>query len=157
MCVVCAVCSSGGLARVPGNGARPRLGHQGKDAFLPNPRAIILTTAEQITIVEPGAYATKHGDNGVKVPPHPAYDPAKLVVRQIFTQHDLSFGGDLRKAVAKIYALAGLEDPPMRLPLGKDAVKGIRDQIASVAAEVDKYESWSDDLDVDREKPAQLF
>ena len=57
--------------------------------------------------------------------------------------------GNLNKAVAKIYELAGVENPPLRLPLGKDSLESIRGHLANVSAEVEKYRSWSDDLALD--------
>lgn len=57
--------------------------------------------------------------------------------------------GDPKKAVAKIWELAALESPPMRLVLGKDAFMHVRGQLESVTTEIAKYESWSDDLQED--------
>ena len=57
--------------------------------------------------------------------------------------------GDTAKAVQKIYDLAELSDPPMRLALGKDAIKYVREQQESVASDIAKFESWSKDLQMD--------
>ena len=57
--------------------------------------------------------------------------------------------GDPKKAVSKIWELAALENPPLRLVLGKDAFMHIRGQVESVTAEIAKYESWSGDLQED--------
>ena len=46
----------------------------------------------------------------------------------------------------KVYELAYINDPPLRLALGKDALLAIRTKMATVNAEMDKFESWSDDL-----------
>ena len=58
--------------------------------------------------------------------------------------------GNLNKAVAKIYELAGVENPPLRLPLGKDSLESIRGHLANVSAEVEKYQAWSDNLTLDK-------
>ena len=50
------------------------------------------------------------------------------------------------KAVEKIYQLSELEQPPTRLPLGKDAVQLARAHIAAVTNDLDKFESWSENL-----------
>ena len=57
--------------------------------------------------------------------------------------------GDPKKAVSKIWELTALENPPLRLVLGKDAFMHIRGQVESVTAEIAKYESWSDNLQED--------
>ena len=49
-----------------------------------------------------------------------------------------------------MYELAGLDVPPLRLPLGKDSLEGVRAQLASVSAEVEKYQAWSDNLALDK-------
>ena len=54
--------------------------------------------------------------------------------------------GDPKKAVQKMWELSNLENPPLRLLLGKDINKGARDYIAQLTKETDEYESWSDHL-----------
>ena len=76
--------------------------------------------------------------------------------RKVFVS-DVKFPGDLQKAVAKIHELGSLDNPPLRLPLGKDAVQAFRAQIASVTANVDLYESWSEDLALESDGAAKLF
>ena len=53
---------------------------------------------------------------------------------------------DVAKAVAKIYELTLLPTPPLRLVLGKDALRNVRKQLGLVADDVDTFESWSEDL-----------
>ena len=60
--------------------------------------------------------------------------------------HDLVFPGDAQKAVVKIYELTELESPPLRLPLGKDAVGAIKAKLTDILTNVQEYESWSEDL-----------
>lgn len=65
---------------------------------------------------------------------------------------NLKLPGDVNKAIVKIYELAGLDNPPLRLPLGKDVVSSLKAQIASLTDTVDKYESWSENLTLDNAK-----
>jgi len=58
----------------------------------------------------------------------------------------LAGGTDVNRAVEVVFRLSLLDQPPLRLPLGKDATDHIRKQLAAIAADVDKYESWSDNL-----------
>ncbi|KAI0354401.1 NAD-P-binding protein [Trametes cingulata] len=113
----------------------------------------------QISLVEPGAFKTSVFNAGlVTVPTHPAYaNPALPVnhVRGAFmknagqegieTAFDLT-PADTAKGVAKIIELSGLQSPPLHFPLGKDAIAFVRAKIAALTEEIDKYESWSDNL-----------
>jgi len=53
----------------------------------------------------------------------------------------LAGGAEVNLAVEVIYNLSLLEQPPLHLPLGKDAVDVIRKQLPAIGADVDKYES----------------
>ncbi len=57
--------------------------------------------------------------------------------------------GDAKKAVDAFYRLAALEESPLRVPLGKDSITALRRKIASLTADVDTYEYYSEDLEVD--------
>ena len=50
------------------------------------------------------------------------------------------------KGVQKVYELSQLEDPPLRLLLGKDAHRNVAKYLGRVTREVEQYASWSDDL-----------
>ena len=85
--------------------------------------------------------------------PHPAYTKDTLptvVARKFITSGDVMTNGDVEKAVAKIYELTQLETPPLHIPLGKDALAAFRTYSAAVTGDVNKYESWSDNLTVDQ-------
>ena len=49
----------------------------------------------------------------------------------------------MEKTVAKIHQLATLDNPPLHLALGKDALGAIRNQIELLGKELEQYESWS--------------
>lgn len=104
-----------------------------------------------MTLVEPGPFATKATTaNHVVSPVHPAYDDPSLPSAQHRAWLAANvIDGDPDKAAKAIYRLSKLKSPPLRLPLHKYAINGIRAKIASVVADVDKYESWSDDLLLD--------
>lgn len=89
-------------------------------------------------------------DHHVVSPVHPAYaDPSNPSAQHRAWLASGAIDGSSEKAVKVIYNLAALEDPPLRLPLHKFAIAGIRRKLADVAADVDKYESWSDDVTFD--------
>ena len=89
--------------------------------------------------------------NGFKVSgwalPHPAYSKPELqtVAMRKLWDNFVPYG-DSRKAMEAIYKLASLDDPPLHIPLGKDAVGVLRTKLAAMAEHADKYESWSEGL-----------
>lgn len=56
------------------------------------------------------------------------------------------------KAASRIYDLAELENPPLRLALGEDCVNAIRGKLTAVLEDLDKYASWSRNLVVSPDK-----
>ena len=56
-------------------------------------------------------------------------------------------GSDPAKAVQRIYELSLLSDPPLRLPLGKICIAGIKAQLRAIEQDLTKYETWSDGLE----------
>lgn len=89
----------------------------------------------------------------VKIPTHPAYTNAKLSshATRSFLDNAATTGSDPDKAVERFYKLAHLPEPPFRFILGKDAVATARQQVKSVVADVDKYETWSEGLEVSQQ------
>ncbi|KAG2365228.1 NAD(P)-binding protein [Suillus spraguei] len=102
----------------------------------------------QITIIEPGPFRTGMlGGNMQVVPQHPAYADPELpasTMRQFMTSglHD----GDTDKAVVVIEKLTHLDDPPVRFPLHRNAVRAGREKSKSLTEIMDKYESWSESV-----------
>ena len=54
--------------------------------------------------------------------------------------------GDPVKGIQKVYELSKLPNPPLRLLLGKDINKYVRQYIAQLTKEADEYAAWSDNL-----------
>lgn len=54
--------------------------------------------------------------------------------------------GDAYKASQKLYELSTVENPPLRLVLGQDAIGSARGHLEGVLNEITAYESWSADL-----------
>ena len=57
--------------------------------------------------------------------------------------------GDVNKAIEVIYKIASLPELPLHFPLGEAAIAHARKQLAAFSAEIDKYESWSQNLTKD--------
>ncbi|PSS37296.1 hypothetical protein PHLCEN_2v865 [Hermanssonia centrifuga] len=65
-------------------------------------------------------------------PPHAAYLKPSLAStnsRPYFLDKSSTMSGDAGKAIARVYDLAQLEDPPLGLPLGNDGMSQRRRQI----------------------------
>ena len=91
----------------------------------------------------------------MKTEQHPAYSKPTLVPSVIRatlgTQKGREGPQDPAKASTKIYELSQLPNPPLRLPLGKEAVAIIKSALTGIVAEIEPYESWSDDLQWDHD------
>ncbi|KAG1828597.1 NAD(P)-binding protein [Suillus subalutaceus] len=102
----------------------------------------------KVTIIEPGPFRTKiFKENQRLSPQHPAYANPDLPgskVRQFIASGNID--GDADKAVVAIEKLTHLDDVPMRLPLHRKVVGSTRDKINSLTEDVNKFESWSEDL-----------
>lgn len=102
----------------------------------------------KVTMVEPGPFRTKlASDNIVLEEQHPAYaDPSApgSVFRQYIVSSNVD--GDADKAVVVIEKLSHVPNPPLRLPLHRRTIAGIKDKAQSLANDVEVYGSWSDDV-----------
>lgn len=57
--------------------------------------------------------------------------------------------GDPDKLSKAVYKLTGLEDPPLRLMLGRDMLETAKGKIAKMKEEMESYASWSDNITFD--------
>lgn len=111
------------------------------------------TFLSQITLVEPGYFATEAtpnmGPNGARMPVHPAYTKPTLPgnVMRDWQANGGTAGADPALAVAKIFELSLLPDPPFRLPIGADCLDAFRTKAKQYTETVEKYGSWSDSLE----------
>ncbi|KAH9843767.1 uncharacterized protein C8Q71DRAFT_729992 [Rhodofomes roseus] len=104
----------------------------------------------KIVLIEPGNFGTSAISNLVRIPPHPAYTKSTATttkVREWVKEDSFDTPADAGKAVAAIYRIAQLPDPPLHLVLGKDAVERVRGKAAKLLADIDRFASWSEDLD----------
>lgn len=133
------ITSMGGLTTSPGFGAYCAAKHalEGLSECL---AAELVPFNVRVLIVEPGAFRTRLFGAGFRsMPPLAAYSSTVGPVRSfVDTAHDAQ-AGDPRKAAAAI-ADAIEQGGLLRLPLGADAVQGIRQKLARIAADVDRAE-----------------
>lgn len=96
-----------------------------------------------VTIVEPGAFRTDWAGGGLRfsemsLPEYSASAAGK--VRGGISHLDGRQAGDPRRAAEALVALAEAGDPPLRLPLGADAVSAMRKHLSRTSDELD---AWS--------------
>jgi NAD(P)-dependent dehydrogenase (short-subunit alcohol dehydrogenase family) len=97
-----------------------------------------------VVVVEPGAFRTAFAGPGLAQSTRiPAYDATVGPTREMITGIGGAQPGDPAKAAAAILHALDAERPPLRLPLGDDAVDGILGHLAAVGAEVREWEAVS--------------
>ncbi|KAI0773175.1 NAD-P-binding protein [Trametes elegans] len=112
----------------------------------------------KVTLIPLGGFVTNAVSTSmVKLPPHPAYLNShlpsamsrKAMLATISGHNDPLYDvkGDTAKAAETLYRLSELQNPPMRLIVGKDSIVLAREKWATFSAEIDQYESWSDGLE----------
>jgi NAD(P)-dependent dehydrogenase (short-subunit alcohol dehydrogenase family) len=95
----------------------------------------------RVLIVEPGAFRTSlFGSAFRTMPALEAYAGTVGAMRAWAGSEDGKQGGDPAKAAKAIVDAVAARVPTLRLPLGADAVKSIREKLAQVGADVDRTE-----------------
>ncbi|KAI0645036.1 hypothetical protein C8Q79DRAFT_927300 [Trametes meyenii] len=100
----------------------------------------------KVTILEPKYLHSDINDKVKRSLPHPAYtDPASPVSRLRVGWDTFMPEGDPEKAI--FYRVAEIPDPPLPLPIGKDAIAMTR-MMEELGNAIEIYESWSGDTDL---------
>jgi NAD(P)-dependent dehydrogenase (short-subunit alcohol dehydrogenase family) len=96
----------------------------------------------RVTIIEPGAFRTDWGGSSMRLPPvGPDYEGTVGRINEYRRTVDGRQQGDPARAAKIITDLVDLDQPPLRLLLGSDAVRIAAESSASRAAEADE---WAD-------------
>lgn len=98
----------------------------------------------KVTIVEPGAFRTQWASSGAIVRSARViedYATTAGKVRAGLAQMDGHQENDPAKGAIAIIAAVDSESPPLRLPLGPDSVQYLRHKLASMSAELAKWEA----------------
>jgi NAD(P)-dependent dehydrogenase (short-subunit alcohol dehydrogenase family) len=102
----------------------------------------------RLTIVEPGGFRTDWGGASMGyAKPMPEYAPTAGAVAQYIRTHAQHFPGDPDKAADVILRLADLGEPPLRLPMGSDAVAILRSVYNKTLAELEQWAALSESTD----------
>ena len=86
----------------------------------------------------------------VLTPPHPSYTNPNLptnIMRRLFKGFTVS--GDPEKGIDFVYEyFMTTPEPPLRLPIGLDAIRDIRGKIESLTKDVDDAEAATKDMNL---------
>lgn len=92
----------------------------------------------RVLVVEPGAFRTELFGGGFRTMPEmKAYETSVGPTRQYVKDNTGTQGGDPKKAAKAIADAVDAGAPNLRLPLGADAVQGIRAKLENVTKDVD--------------------
>lgn len=106
----------------------------------------------RVTIVEPGAFRTQWASNSAivrSVRVIEDYAPTAGVVRAGHAKMDGHQENDPAKGAIAIIAAVDSTHPPLRLPLGADSVRYLRDKLAAMTQELAAWEALSADTRFD--------
>lgn len=97
----------------------------------------------KVTAVEPGAFRTDWAARSMQESSTPITDydenvgTRKTMIKE-FANH---LPGDPRKVAEAVLMLTTLDEPPLRLLLGRDVLKAVRDKLSELSASIDEWES----------------
>jgi len=139
------ITSVGGLITAPGFGAYCAAKHA-LEAISESLAAEVAPFGIKVLIVEPGAFRTRLFGAGFRtMPAMPEYEATVGPTRAYARGTDGSQAGDPLKAAKAIVDAVHNGAPWLRLPLGADAVKSIREKLTRVSDDVDRTESIATD------------
>ena len=101
----------------------------------------------KVIAIEPGAFRTDWAKRSMKESDTPISDYADVAARKdLIKQFADYLPGDPRKVAEAVLMVTELDDPPLRLLLGRDVLKAMRDKIAATTASIDEWESVTKDV-----------
>jgi NAD(P)-dependent dehydrogenase (short-subunit alcohol dehydrogenase family) len=131
--------SVGGRRGAPGRSAysAAKWGVEGFSEVLAGEMALI---GVRVTIIEPGGFRTDFAGSSTAIDPgRPEYDAVVGAAARMQRAYDGNQPGDPRRGAKAVLDVVNAENPPLRLPLGKDAVGAIE---ASDRARLEELDRW---------------
>jgi NAD(P)-dependent dehydrogenase (short-subunit alcohol dehydrogenase family) len=104
----------------------------------------------KVTIVEPGPHRTgfASADSVRLADPIDDYDESVGRAREAFAELDGNQPGDPGRAALAIVEAVDSDEPPLRLPLGRTAVEGIRARLTGRLRELERWQPLSESTDL---------
>ncbi len=104
----------------------------------------------KVTAIEPGAFRTDWAARSMQESSTPIEDyeenvgTRKTMIKQ-FANH---LPGDPRKVAEAVLMVTSLDEPPLRLLLGRDVLKAVRDKLSEMSASIDQWEATTKNVDL---------
>jgi NAD(P)-dependent dehydrogenase (short-subunit alcohol dehydrogenase family) len=97
----------------------------------------------KVTAIEPGAFRTDWAARSMweSSTPISDYDENIGARKNLIKEFANHLPGDPRKVAEAVLMVAGLDDPPLRLLLGRDVLKAVRDKLAAFSVSIDEWEA----------------
>ncbi len=103
----------------------------------------------KVTAIEPGAFRTDWARRSMQESGTPIgdYDEGVGTRKTLIKEFADHLPGDPRKVAEAVLTVTTLEEPPLRLLLGRDVLKAVRHKIAALSASIDEWEAVTKDVD----------
>ena len=97
----------------------------------------------KVTAIEPGAFRTDWASRSMQESSTPIgdYDENVGTRKTMIKEFAAHLPGDPRKVAEAVLMVTTLDEPPLRLLLGRDVLAAVREKIAAMAASIDQWES----------------
>jgi NAD(P)-dependent dehydrogenase (short-subunit alcohol dehydrogenase family) len=107
----------------------------------------------KVTAIEPGAFRTDWAKRSMWESSAPIgdYDESVGTRKNLIKDFADYLPGDPRKVAEAVLMVSTLDEPPLRLLLGRDVLKAVRDKIAAMSASIDEWETVTKDVNFPRE------
>ncbi|WP_322859942.1 oxidoreductase [Mycobacterium europaeum] len=101
----------------------------------------------KVTAIEPGAFRTEWATRSMKETGTPIADYVDVAARKdLIKQFADHLPGDPKKVAAAVLMVTALDEPPLRLLLGRDVLKAMRDKIAALSSSIEEWKSVTKDV-----------
>jgi len=97
----------------------------------------------KVTAIEPGAFRTDWASRSMRESSTPIedYDENVGTRKTMIKEFAAHLPGDPRKVAEAVLMVTTLDEPPLRLLLGRDVLAAVREKIAAMTASIDQWES----------------
>ena len=102
----------------------------------------------RVTAIEPGAFRTDWAARSMWESSTPIgdYDENVGARKTLIKQFANDLPGDPRKVAEAVLMVTTLDEPPLRLLLGRDVLKAVRDKLAAFTASIEEWETVTKDV-----------
>jgi NAD(P)-dependent dehydrogenase (short-subunit alcohol dehydrogenase family) len=106
----------------------------------------------KVTAIEPGAFRTDWASRSMQESSTPIadYDENVGTRKTMIKEFAAHLPGDPRKVAEAVLMVTGLDEPPLRLLLGRDVLSAVRQKIAEMTASIDEWEPVTKDVNFPR-------